>query len=85
MLVANYTEFRTALKKYLDLVEMNDETLIVKRGAGKGTVMISLDHYNAMMETEYLLSTAANRKHLDGSIAQMRKGKTVKRDIKEDE
>ncbi|MEA2076761.1 MAG: type II toxin-antitoxin system prevent-host-death family antitoxin [Candidatus Marinimicrobia bacterium] len=76
MLVANYSEFRTGLKKYLDEVENNNETLIVKRGAGKGTVMISLDEYNSMMETAYLLGTRANRRHLEESLAQMEAGKT---------
>ena len=43
MIAANFTEFRTQLKAYLDNVENNNETLIVKRGSGKGTVMISLE------------------------------------------
>ena len=37
MKAANYTEFRTGLKKYLDEVENNNETLIIKRNTGKGT------------------------------------------------
>jgi antitoxin YefM len=41
MLTANFSEFRTGLKKFLDDVENNHETLIIKRGSGKGTVMIS--------------------------------------------
>ena len=35
MIAANYTEFRNHLKKYLDDVEENNETLILKRGRGK--------------------------------------------------
>ena len=60
MIAANYTEFRTALKKYLDRVEENNETLIIKRGTGKGTVLISLDEYNSIMETVHLLSSKSN-------------------------
>ncbi|MBC8004519.1 MAG: type II toxin-antitoxin system Phd/YefM family antitoxin [Verrucomicrobia bacterium] len=60
MISANYTELRNDLKKYLDQVEENHETLIIKRGAGKGTVMISMDEYNSMMETVYLLSSRKN-------------------------
>jgi len=33
MIAANYTEFRTGLKKFLDDVEENNETLIIKRGS----------------------------------------------------
>ncbi len=84
MLVANYSEFRTKLKGYLDSVEENDETLIVKRGAGKGTVVISLDEYNSMMETAYLLSTRANRQHLEESIAQLDAGQSSERELIEE-
>ncbi len=76
MLVANYSEFRTGLKKYLDEVENNNETLIVKRGAGKGTVVISLNEYNSMMETAYLLGNRANRRHIEESLAQLEAGQT---------
>ena len=75
MLVANYSEFRTGLKKYLDEVENNNETLIVKRSGGKGTVVISLAEYNSMMETAYLLGNRANRRHLEESLDQMKAGK----------
>ena len=42
MLAANYTEFRTGLKGFLDKVELDNETLIIKRGIGNGAVLISL-------------------------------------------
>jgi antitoxin YefM len=77
MLAANYTEFRTDLKKYLDSVENDNEILIIKRGTGKGTVMISLDEYNSIMETMHLLSSKANADRLYQSIEQMKTGKTV--------
>ncbi|MBC7126295.1 MAG: type II toxin-antitoxin system Phd/YefM family antitoxin, partial [Bacteroidales bacterium] len=41
MMAANFTEFRTSLKKFLDNVVNNNETLIIKRGSGKGAVMMS--------------------------------------------
>ncbi len=71
MIAANFSEFRTNLKNYLDEVEDNNETLIVKRKTGKGTVMISLDEYNSIMETVHLLSSKANTDRLRESIAQM--------------
>jgi antitoxin YefM len=77
MIAANYTEFRTRLKKFLDNVEENNETLIIKRGAGKGTVLISLDEYNSIMETLHLLNSKANADRLYESIDQMKKGKVV--------
>jgi len=75
MIVANYSEFRNELKNYLDNVEFNNETLIIKRGSGKGTVLISLDEYNSIMETLHLLSSKKNAKRLFESIEQMKTGK----------
>ena len=84
MIAANFTEFRTGLKKFLDNVENNHETLIIKRKSGKGTVMISLDEYNSIMETVYLLSSKANADRLYESINQIKKGETVEHDLIED-
>ncbi len=78
MIAANFTEFRSELKKYLDEVENNNETLIIKRKTGKGTVLISLDEYNSIMETIHLLRSKANADRLFESIRQMRSNQTVK-------
>ncbi|MEQ9299192.1 MAG: type II toxin-antitoxin system prevent-host-death family antitoxin [Cyclobacteriaceae bacterium] len=84
MIAANYTEFRTKLKDYLDQVEQNQETLIVKRSKGKGTVIISLEEYNAMMETMHLLGSKANADRLRQSIQQMESGEVVEEELIED-
>mgnify|MGYP006292432745 FL=1 len=85
MIAANYSEFREKLKKYLDDVEDNNETLIIKRKSGKGTVMISLDEYNSIMETMHLLRSKSNADRLYDSIRQMNEGNTVQKDINEEE
>jgi antitoxin YefM len=84
MIAANYTEFRTGLKNYLDNVEFNNETLIIKRGSGKGTVLISLYEYNSIMETLHLLSSKKNAKRLFESIEQMKTGKKVQHTLIEE-
>ncbi len=78
MIAANFTEFRTNLKTFLDNVEENNETLIIKRGSGKGTVIISLDEYNSIMETVHLLKSKENADRLFESIKQMKEGKIVR-------
>jgi antitoxin YefM len=65
MIAANYTEFRTGLKRYLDDVEANNETLIIKRSSGKGTVLISLEEYNSIVETAHLLSSKKNKQRIE--------------------
>jgi len=84
MIAANYTEFRTSLKKFLDDVEENNETLIIKRKTGNGTVMISLNEYNSIMETVHLLSSKANADRLYKSIKQMSEGKVVSNELIEE-
>lgn len=84
MIAANYSEFRTQLKKFLDNVEENNETLIIKRGSGKGTVMISLDEYNSIMETVHLLSSKSNADRIYESIQQMKDGKAVNKGLIEE-
>jgi antitoxin YefM len=78
MIAANYSEFRTGLKSYLDSVEDDNEILIIKRKSGKGTVMISLDEYNSIMETLHLLRSKRNADRLYESIQQMKSGKTIR-------
>ncbi|MEN8230137.1 MAG: type II toxin-antitoxin system prevent-host-death family antitoxin [Bacteroidota bacterium] len=84
MLAANYSEFRGNLKDFLDNVELNNETLIIKRGKGKGTVMISLEEYNSLMETLHLLSSKANADRLYESMKQMKEGEMVSKDLIEE-
>ena len=82
MIAANYSEFRSDLKNYLDRVEDNNETLIIKRKTGKGTVIISLEEYNSIMETMHLLSSKRNADRLYESLQQVKLGKIVKPDLK---
>lgn len=84
MLATNYTEFRKDLKDYLDCVEENQETLIIKRGSGKGAVLISLEEYNSIMETLHLLSSKKNAQRLFESMEQMKSGKTIQTDLIEE-
>ena len=84
MKAANFTEFRTKLKQFLDDVEKNNETLIIKRGPGNGTVLISLDEYNSILETMHLLSSKANADKLYESISQMKTGNSVEKELIEE-
>lgn len=77
MLAANFTEFRSSLKRYLDAVENENETLIIKRGTGNGMVMMSMNEYNSLMETVHLLSSKKNANRLFESIEQLKNGTVV--------
>jgi len=84
MIAVNYSEFRTGLKRFLDDVEDNNETLIIKRGTGNGAVLISLDEYNSIMETVHLLSSKANADRLYESIKQIKDGSGMTKDLIEE-
>ena len=84
MRAANFTEFRTNLKGFLDDVEKNNETLIIKRGTGHGAVLISLNEFNSIIETMHLLSSKANADRLYESISQMKTGKSFQKEFIEE-
>lgn len=75
MRVVNYTDLRVNLKKWMDLVINDVEELIIKRKDNKDLVLISLDEYNSLKETSYLLS-GKNRDVLMQSIKESKKGKS---------
>lgn len=84
MQAANYSEFRKELKKFIDDVENNNETLIIKRSTGKGAVLISLEEYNSIMETLHLLKSRKNAEWLAESMAQIREGKIIEYKVPEE-
>ena len=57
MRTANYTDLRANLKGYIDSVIDDYDTVVINRGNGKGVVMISLDEYNSLKETQYIMSS----------------------------
>ena len=60
MRVVNYSDLRKNLKGYLDAVYQDRQPLIVTRRNNEHVVMISIDEYHSLAETEYLLSEEAN-------------------------
>ena len=81
MRVVNYTEFRNNLTESLNLVNDDGDIVVVSRSKGKNVVVMSLEEYNAIQETLHITSTKRNRKRLDEAIAEMKKGKSVKRQL----
>ncbi len=75
MKVVNYTDLRVNLKKWLDLVVNDVEELIIKRKNNQDLVIISLEEYNSLKETAYLLS-GKNREVLLKSLEESKSGKT---------
>lgn len=81
MQVVNFTEARNNLKSLFDSVYNDSQEVIVNRKNGESVVILSLDAYNAMKETYYLLSSPANRERLLNSLGSSRTGKLTKREL----
>lgn len=77
MILANFSEFRSNLKDYLDRVEKDNETLFLKRASGAGSVVMSLEEYNSIMETLHLLKSRKNAERLFESMSQIESGDVV--------
>lgn len=63
----NYSSLKKHLRSTLDHVIENDVTVIVNKSKGN-VVLISLNEFNSMYETLYLLSTENNRNRLGEAI-----------------
>ena len=84
MRVVNYSDLRKNLKGYLDAVYQDRQPLVVTRRNNEHVVMISIDDYQSLAETEYLLSEEANARHLRDSLQDSRGGRAKRRDLSED-
>jgi antitoxin YefM len=75
MKVITYSQARNALKSILDgVIQDADVTIIRRRDAEGDAVVMSLDHYNSIMETLHLTSHPANAAALARAIAQDQAG-----------
>ena len=81
MQVLSLTEARNNLKSVFDSVYHDNDEVVIHRKGKENVVVISFDEYNSMKETNYLLSSPANRKQLLTSLEDARIGKTFEKDL----
>lgn len=69
---------RKDMKEYFDYVTKFMEVIIVPRNKeNEAVVIMSIQEYNSLKETEHLLSTKNNAKRLQESIEQISEGETI--------
>ncbi|CAM3963303.1 type II toxin-antitoxin system Phd/YefM family antitoxin [Pseudomonas wadenswilerensis] len=81
MHVLTFSQARAELKQTMDDVCRDHEPAIITRQRGEPVVMLSLEDYNGLTETLYLTSSAKNASRLRSSIAQLRAGKAVTKEL----
>ena len=81
MLTTTISDFRKDIKRYLDQVTENFETLIINRGKDSGVVIISLDEYNSLIATQHELSSKINEQRLDSAIEKLSKGQSFQKEL----
>jgi len=81
MRTANYSEPRKNLKSYLDGVINDNEPLLVHRSGNESVVVISLDEYNSIKETEYIMKSPVMMDIIREGEDEIKRGGGEKADI----
>ncbi len=71
----SYSSVREKLAETMERVCDDHEPVIITRQNSRSVVMMSLEDYNAIEETAYLLRSPANAENLRESIKQYEEGK----------
>ncbi len=79
----SYTEARANLARTMARVCNDHAPIIITRKSENPVVMLSLEDFQAMEETTYLLRSPANARHLLESIAELEAGKGTQRELLE--
>lgn len=79
----SYTSARANLASTMEKVCEDHAPIIITRKNENPVVMMSLEDYQAMEETTYLLRSPVNARRLLESIAELEEGKGVDRELME--
>ncbi|MEI6145672.1 MAG: type II toxin-antitoxin system prevent-host-death family antitoxin [Methylococcales bacterium] len=77
----SYTAVRSNLSKTMEKVCVDHAPIIITRKNEAPVVMMSLEDYQSMEETTYLLRSPANARHLLESIAELEAGKGLVKEL----
>ena len=78
-----YSTARANLAGLMDSVCKDHAPVIITKKGDTPVVMMSLEDYDALEETAYLLRSPKNAKRLTGALEDIRKGKVVRKTLKE--
>ena len=78
-----YSAARANLANTMDRVCEDHGPIIITRNGQQAVVMLSLEDYNAMEETAYLLRSPKNAKRLVDAISELEAGRGTERKLAE--
>lgn len=81
MKAITYTAARENLAETMNKVCRDHAPIIITRKSENSVVMLSLEDYESLEETAYLLRSPKNTRRLMESIAQLEKGKGTEKDL----
>jgi len=79
----SYTSARENLAQTMKKVCEDHDPVIITRRNNEAVVMLSLEDYEALNETAYLLRNPRNAKRLLESIEELESGKGIERELAE--
>lgn len=74
----SYSEARKNLASIMESVCDDSDIVVITRRKARPVVMMSLDEYNSIQESAYLLRSPANAERLLESIADLQRGAVAK-------
>ena len=74
MIATTYSAFRSNLKHYLDRVTDDAESVIINREGEKAVVIISMEEFEAMHETQHILSSPKVMEAMAAAEKDIREG-----------
>lgn len=83
MRTMSYSESRARYAETLDAVTNDHEEVVVTRAGHDPVVIVSLDDYQSLKETAYLLRSPENARRLVTSIERLEEGHGTRRDLAE--
>lgn len=81
MRTMTYTESRAKYAETLNAVANDREEVVITRAGHAPVVMVSLDDYESLKETAYLLRSPANARRLLSSIERLENGDGTRHDL----
>lgn len=84
MNIVSYTELRKDLKNIMATACDTHEPVIITRPRSEHMVLLSLEDYESLRETAYLLGDEANAAHLRKSLRNAKQGKLLNKKLIED-